>query len=211
MTKTDYCDELTQTFPENLRGWLHTATQGIGRLGIARIVEDIRAHYDEAYRTAISDGLNNDAASSVALESLGDPKSARRRFRWRYLTQLQENRLILGLDGCLKSKSTSAFISIGGLLMLSLIAFERLIEGEAGSSLFLPIMFSFHFPVTMYFLHCYRAGRFRRTIIVECTFFLALFLSLVLMESDTLFRIPILILTALFCLWRYSIARKLPA
>lgn len=70
--------------------WLDDATRGIGALGVARIREEVTAHFREAYDAALADGAAAEVAERQAVEALGDAGRARRRFRRIHLTGGEE-------------------------------------------------------------------------------------------------------------------------
>ena len=79
-----------------LKLWLTIATRDIGRLGKQRIEAEITQHYEEAYHAVLDEGLSNDEIGFLAVEVLGDPGTAQKRFRKQYLTTKEE--ISLGRD-----------------------------------------------------------------------------------------------------------------
>ena len=84
----------TEHLPPRLGEWLYDATEGVGVLGRRRIIQEISAHYDKAHARALDHGAHVDAAHADALESLGDAKVARGRFRRKYLKSSHESQMI---------------------------------------------------------------------------------------------------------------------
>lgn len=66
--------------------WLATATKGLCDPAIARIREEMEAHYSAANDDAIANGVTADQAALYAVTSLGDAYAARRAFRRQHLT-----------------------------------------------------------------------------------------------------------------------------
>lgn len=90
--------EETKDLHPRLGEWLYAATDGVGVLGRRRIIADITAHYEKAHADASGRGLDGDAAHAEALESLGDAKAARKKFRRKYLSVGAERNILTTFD-----------------------------------------------------------------------------------------------------------------
>jgi hypothetical protein len=58
-----------------LRDWLYDATEGVGRIGTTRIIDEMAAHYQGLYDAARI-GHDEEEASEFAIAQLGDPRIA---------------------------------------------------------------------------------------------------------------------------------------
>jgi hypothetical protein len=67
--------------PETLSEWLDVATKKLSVPAQARIRSEIGAHFAEAVDEQIQNGSSKPVAQMLALEQLGDPKAAAKRFR----------------------------------------------------------------------------------------------------------------------------------
>ena len=215
ITNHYFCAESTEGLPFELRQWLRTATDGLGKIGIRRVVDDMATHYDEAYRAALNEGLDTDTAAKAALDTLGSPDSARRAFRRQHLTQREEYGMKCAHTYCTTKQWHIALMLSIGLLSLSVNLYERLIEGEAGlriaSQFLVAVMFCGQSAVAMINKNAFQHCRVRRLKEMETAFMLALTLGGVLVYTNVWFSVPIAIGGIWASLWSYKTARKLPA
>ena len=72
-----------------LNDWLRVATAGLSDDSRARIRDEIGDHFYDAIEEGLGAGLPTEAAAERAVESLGNPRTARRAFRRTYLTHWQ--------------------------------------------------------------------------------------------------------------------------
>lgn len=72
---------------EALDKWLATATSRLYDDAVARISEETRAHFEDAYADALRQGCSEEDALNAAVNSLGNPRQAGRRFRKVYLVK----------------------------------------------------------------------------------------------------------------------------
>jgi hypothetical protein len=79
--------------PKNLAEWLETATEGIAPAGKERITREIGAHYTDAVAALRDKGESEEVAQARALEVLGDPTQALKRFRKNFITDLEEKEI----------------------------------------------------------------------------------------------------------------------
>jgi hypothetical protein len=102
-----------KTKPASLTEWLEIATDGLATSGRERIAREIEAHYAAAVESHLSHGEPEPDAQANALDELGAPKKARRSFRKRHLTVLEEKR-ILNLQKRTNSKFWLAYFVLMG-------------------------------------------------------------------------------------------------
>jgi hypothetical protein len=76
-----------------LEGWLEIATEGLAGPARRRIRREIESHFSEAVSSHVEAGLAESTAQTTALNELGNPQDAARRFRKYYLTEAESNRL----------------------------------------------------------------------------------------------------------------------
>ena len=81
------CERVARLRCYSLNAWLNIATKGIYQEGKERIRDEISAHYKDALHDALKQGLTKTEAHLAAMESLGDPRKARRGLRKSYLTE----------------------------------------------------------------------------------------------------------------------------
>lgn len=94
MSKVDYyIINVTRGLPKPLRDWLTVATDGLGRIGITRVVEEISAHYYAGLKQLADEAVSPLDASNATIQSFGCAKKARKRFRRMYLTRREERRI----------------------------------------------------------------------------------------------------------------------
>jgi hypothetical protein len=74
---------------ETLADWLAIATEQLCDDAKARVAFEIEGHYKDAVDFHRTDGKPLNEAQGVALDELGDPKTASRRLRKKHLTQKQ--------------------------------------------------------------------------------------------------------------------------
>jgi hypothetical protein len=79
--------------PNGLDRWLNQATRCLSNDSTARVVTEIREHYECSRDAAIGDGAGADQADEVALTALGDARRANRQYRKVLLTS-SEARLL---------------------------------------------------------------------------------------------------------------------
>ncbi|MGA2114641.1 MAG: hypothetical protein ABSH56_07815 [Bryobacteraceae bacterium] len=79
--------------PNGLDRWLKQATRCLSSDSTARVVTEIREHYECARDAAIGDGAGADQADELALTALGDARKANRQYRKVLLTS-SEARLL---------------------------------------------------------------------------------------------------------------------
>lgn len=76
-----------------LEQWLRAATRGLCKRARERITVEIEAHVATAYDEALNKGADTQAATFQAVQGLGSPRAARRRFRKCHLTQWEALRV----------------------------------------------------------------------------------------------------------------------
>jgi hypothetical protein len=81
---------------EHIAEWLMIATKDLCEQAKTRIAFEIQTHYGEAVDAHLAKGESLEGAQVLALEELGDPKAAMKRFRRKHLTE-KENKWVLGL------------------------------------------------------------------------------------------------------------------
>jgi hypothetical protein len=74
----------------NVSEWLEIATVGIAADGKERITREIKTHYCEAVEAHLKQGKSEQVAQTKALEELGDPWAAARRFRKKHLSGAEQ-------------------------------------------------------------------------------------------------------------------------
>jgi len=72
---------------EHIAVWLLIATKDLCRQAQSRIWVEIQGHYKEAVESWVADGQSIEKAETLALDGLGDPKEAGRKFRKTHLTE----------------------------------------------------------------------------------------------------------------------------
>ena len=72
-----------------LDGWLSIATRKLCSESQERIRKEIEEHYNESVDAARSQGYRDADAQRLAIETLGNPRSAARSFRRHHLTKFQ--------------------------------------------------------------------------------------------------------------------------
>jgi hypothetical protein len=83
--------------PQNLSEWLEIAPRDLVSSAQARIRAEIEAHYAEAVRAHMVQGLSEPDAQAQALADLGDARAAARRFRQEHLTTMEANIVALNV------------------------------------------------------------------------------------------------------------------
>jgi hypothetical protein len=78
---------------EMLSAWLKVATDRLCDSAKSRITLEIEAHFNEAVQAHLADGRSLIDAQGNALDELGDPKRASRRFLKKHVTQSQLEKL----------------------------------------------------------------------------------------------------------------------
>lgn len=82
----DFADNPAQS----LALWLSIATRGLVTPSRQRIQLEIEAHFADAVKSRLDEGLTQAAAEAAALQELGAPKAAAKDFRKRHLTEDEE-------------------------------------------------------------------------------------------------------------------------
>lgn len=103
-----------------LSPWLSIATRGLSDESTARVREEITAHFLDAVDGGRRAGLSEDAAGKWAIESLGDPTTARRAFRRTYLSKRQQ--AVLDQYG-----KPSRVVSAGFVLLTSIVIWQSVL------------------------------------------------------------------------------------
>jgi len=104
-----------QTPVQNLSSWLDTATRDLVPLAKARVRPEIEAHFAEAVRARLADGLSSAEAQTAALADLGSPTAAARRFRRHYLTNKDVGRLIAMFKSDAKNSSILSYLFLASI------------------------------------------------------------------------------------------------
>lgn len=107
-----------QPKPETLSEWLDVATRKLSTAAKARICSEIEAHFVEAVDEHMQNGSSDAVAQSLALEQLGDPKAAARRFRKHHLTE-KDAKLVVQLIN--ESKSVIDLLTHYGLFIIAIL------------------------------------------------------------------------------------------
>ena len=69
--------------------WFDTAFRGVCKPAAERLRSELEAHYDHAFQQSMSAGRSEWDAHRAGMAALGDPQSARKNFRKKYLTERQ--------------------------------------------------------------------------------------------------------------------------
>jgi hypothetical protein len=131
----------------NLEEWLKIATGDLCESAKARITLEIETHYKEAVESHLASDASLGRAQTLALQELGDPKAAKRRFRKSHLTEKEEAKLNDMYELARKRPSVVAIVIVTLSLILTL-ARHRDIQSVA----FCALMFIFCvlLPLTSY-------------------------------------------------------------
>lgn len=78
---------------QTLSDWLRIATWRLADSAKERIRSEIESHYNQAVEAHRENGLSEFAAHAAALEELGDPEAAAKRFRKQHLTESEAEKL----------------------------------------------------------------------------------------------------------------------
>jgi hypothetical protein len=101
--------------PETLSEWLDVATKKLSVPAEARIRSEIESHFVEAVDDHMQSGLSEPVAHLSALEQLGDPKAAGRRFRRYHLTTREARLLAASIKD---SKSVITLLTNYGIFII---------------------------------------------------------------------------------------------
>jgi hypothetical protein len=127
----------------NIAEWLMIATKDLCEQAKSRVTLEIEAHYKEAVEVHLAIEESQPGAEAKALEELGDPNKAARRFRRMHLTKKEAKKL--------KSIETAArkppdILSIVGIvfialaLVCSLFALRQKASGWTFADIFMPVL-----------------------------------------------------------------------
>ncbi len=103
--------------------WLAIATYKLAPSAQARICAEIEAHYAEAVRGHVEQGLAEPDARAKALADLGSPQKAARRFRRTYLTQSDAKVFAGWLKDC--NRVSLATVLVTPWILFLLFYFQR--------------------------------------------------------------------------------------
>jgi hypothetical protein len=109
---------------EMLSGWLKVATDGLCAHAKSRITLEIEAHFNETVAAHLEEGQSLDGAEELALTELGDARKVGRRFRKKYITEKQAQRLKKLVTGACKTPifdSISSAIIFGFLFAIGVL------------------------------------------------------------------------------------------
>jgi hypothetical protein len=76
--------------PDSIDAWIEIATLDLSHGAKARVIAEVRAHYEQALEAALAGGIDHDAAHAAALAALGPASKARTRFYKAFLTTIEE-------------------------------------------------------------------------------------------------------------------------
>ena len=107
--------------PQTLSEWLDVATKKLSVSAEARIRSEIEAHFVEAVDEYMQNGSSEPVAQLLALEQLGDPKAAAKRFRKCHLTAREARLLAVSIN---ESKSVITLLTNYGIFIIfAMLAF----------------------------------------------------------------------------------------
>jgi hypothetical protein len=224
MTNDKEFKKLTADIPEALWDWLEAATRGVGRIGMARVIEDIAVHYKEMQCDAIELGQSESDAESTAIQSLGNPETARQKFRREHLTAPEESRLVDKYKRLAKNFGATRGQTIMVCIVMSgFIIYELAFEGG-------PLQkFDLFWWIPMLLPAIYLEGitekwllarKVRRTIYADCIMY-SIMVGFFIMtgiftqtqngSTQSMMMLPFVLIFGAFALRDLRIAQKLPA
>lgn len=118
-----------------LEDWLCRATEGICESGKATIRQEITAHYEQILEDLREEGGSVAPVAANAIDRLGNPRAARRRYEKVLMTEREEQAMnnITGRD-------RSSFYQFSGLNSVFLFCYFSLREGWGSLVLLIPLL-----------------------------------------------------------------------
>jgi hypothetical protein len=108
--------------PQTVVAWLDIAMRDLVPSAKARIRPEIEAHFAEALRTHLRDGLPPPAAQAAALGDLGDASSAAARFRQEHLTTREAALVAFRAHGARRTSGLMFYAALVSLLFAILMS-----------------------------------------------------------------------------------------